>query len=79
MKFALNCEKIRLFTLEGSRTNTNIPKDDFQDYDFSYFVTDFPERESLLLQRWDDSEVETGVSLDTLMFQLFCSLNERIL
>lgn len=40
MKFALNCEKIRLFTLEGSRTNTNIPKDDFQDYDFSYFVTD---------------------------------------
>lgn len=35
MKFALNCEKIRLFTLEGSRTNTNIPKDDFQDYDFS--------------------------------------------
>src|SRR4051812_49271395 len=40
MKFALNCEKIRLFTLEGSRTNTNIPKDEFQDYDFSYFVTD---------------------------------------
>lgn len=40
MNFALNCEKIRLFTLEGSRTNRNIPKDDFQDYDFSYFVTD---------------------------------------
>ena len=44
-----------------------------------WFFTDFPERESPLLQRWDDSEVETGVSLDTLMFQLFCSLNERIL
>lgn len=40
MNFALNCEKIRLFTLEGSLTNKNIPKDEFQDYDFSYFVTD---------------------------------------
>ncbi|MBW8351574.1 aminoglycoside 6-adenylyltransferase [Bacillus sp. IITD106] len=40
MNFALHCEKIRLFTLEGSLTNKNIPKDEFQDYDFSYFVTD---------------------------------------
>lgn len=40
MNFALECEKIRLFTLEGSLTNKNIPKDEFQDYDFSYFVTD---------------------------------------
>jgi aminoglycoside 6-adenylyltransferase len=40
MNFALNCEKIRIFTLEGSLTNKNIPKDEFQDYDFSYFVTD---------------------------------------
>ena len=40
MNFALDCEKIRLFTLEGSLTNANIPKDEFQDYDFSYFVTD---------------------------------------
>jgi len=40
MNFALTCEKIRLFTLEGSLTNTNIPKDEFQDYDFTYFVTD---------------------------------------
>jgi aminoglycoside 6-adenylyltransferase len=40
MDFARNCEKIRLFTLEGSLTNTNIPKDEFQDYDFTYFVTD---------------------------------------
>ncbi|MCR2822280.1 aminoglycoside 6-adenylyltransferase [Lederbergia panacisoli] len=40
MNFAFECEKIRLFTLEGSLTNKNIPKDEFQDYDFSYFVTD---------------------------------------
>ncbi|KAB8127031.1 aminoglycoside 6-adenylyltransferase [Gracilibacillus oryzae] len=40
MNFARNCEKVRIFTLEGSLTNPNIPKDEFQDYDFSYFVTD---------------------------------------
>ena len=40
MNFAINCEKIRIFTLEGSLTNSNIPEDEFQDYDFSYFVTD---------------------------------------
>ncbi|MCJ8008640.1 aminoglycoside 6-adenylyltransferase [Lederbergia wuyishanensis] len=40
MKFAQQNEKVRLFTLEGSLTNSNIPKDEYQDYDFSYFVTD---------------------------------------
>ena len=29
-----------MLTLEGSRTNVNIPEDEFQDFDFSYFVTD---------------------------------------
>ena len=38
--FAGNDERIRLITLEGSRTNKNIPRDSFQDYDVSYFVTD---------------------------------------
>lgn len=33
-------ERIRIMTLEGSRTNVNIPKDDFQDYDITYFVSD---------------------------------------
>lgn len=33
-------ERIRLVTLEGSRTNVNIPRDRYQDYDVSYFVTD---------------------------------------
>lgn len=38
--FARNDQRIRLATLEGSRTNRNIPPDTFQDYDVSYFVTD---------------------------------------
>ncbi|WP_341301372.1 aminoglycoside 6-adenylyltransferase [Lysinibacillus sp. FSL H8-0500] len=36
----MNDDRIRLAVLEGSRTNTNIPKDNFQDYDISFFVTD---------------------------------------
>ncbi|MFE6796657.1 aminoglycoside 6-adenylyltransferase [Paenibacillus chitinolyticus] len=38
--FARNDDRIRLVTLEGSRTNKNIPPDTYQDYDISYFVTD---------------------------------------
>lgn len=38
--FAVKDDRIRLVTLEGSRTNKNIPPDQFQDYDVSYFVTD---------------------------------------
>ncbi|MBU5441091.1 aminoglycoside 6-adenylyltransferase [Paenibacillus sp. MSJ-34] len=38
--FAIKDDRIRLATLEGSRTNRNIPRDSFQDYDISYFVTD---------------------------------------
>jgi aminoglycoside 6-adenylyltransferase len=30
--------RIRIAALEGSRTNVNIPKDKFQDYDITYFV-----------------------------------------
>ncbi|QQK76177.1 aminoglycoside 6-adenylyltransferase [Salicibibacter cibarius] len=36
----MNDDGVRLSVLEGSRTNKNIPKDDFQDYDLSFFVTD---------------------------------------
>lgn len=38
--FARKDNRIRLVTLEGSRTNKNIPADPFQDYDISYFVTE---------------------------------------
>ena len=40
LNFAKSDERIRMVTLEGSRTNVNIPADDFQDYDITYFVTD---------------------------------------
>ena len=40
LNFAKNDERIRAVGMEGSRININIPKDDFQDYDISYFVTD---------------------------------------
>ncbi|QNL51087.1 aminoglycoside 6-adenylyltransferase [Olivibacter sp. SDN3] len=39
-KIVLENEDIRLSVLEGSRTNSNIPEDNFQDYDLSFFVTD---------------------------------------
>ncbi|MBO9608509.1 MAG: aminoglycoside 6-adenylyltransferase [Paenibacillaceae bacterium] len=38
--FAREDERIRLVTLEGSRTNANIVPDSFQDFDIAYFVTD---------------------------------------
>lgn len=40
MEFARKDPRIRLATLEGSRTNKNIPPDEFRDFDISYFVTD---------------------------------------
>ncbi|MCR8630529.1 aminoglycoside 6-adenylyltransferase [Paenibacillus radicis (ex Xue et al. 2023)] len=38
--FAMSDNRIRLATLEGSRTNKNIIPDTYQDFDISYFVTD---------------------------------------
>ncbi|MEK5641695.1 aminoglycoside adenylyltransferase [Paenibacillus rhizosphaerae] len=40
LDYAKHDDRVRLVTLEGSRTNTNIPSDAFQDYDISYFVTE---------------------------------------
>ena len=66
--FAEKEERIRVVTLEGSRTNKNIPPDDFQDFDITFFVTDmqgftyddkwldvFGER--LMLQKPEDMEL----------------------
>lgn len=66
--FAKNDSRIRLATLEGSRTNKNIPRDSFQDFDISYFVTDmnsFKENdqwlnffgERLIMQKPEDMEL----------------------
>lgn len=40
LDYAKHDDRIRVVTLEGSRTNKNIPSDAFQDYDISYFVTE---------------------------------------
>lgn len=37
LNFAKTDKRIRMVTLEGSRTNTNIPPDDFQDFDITFF------------------------------------------
>lgn len=40
LDFAEKDERVRIVGMEGSRTNTNIPKDTFQDFDITYFVED---------------------------------------
>ena len=77
LNFAKADERIRMVTLEGSRTNINISPDDFQDFDVTFFVTDmhsftnddkwldvFGER--LILQKPEDMElfpaIEKGFS-----------------
>lgn len=68
LNFAMGDERIRVVTLEGSRTNINIAPDDFQDYDITFFVTDMEsftandERlavfgERLILQKPEDMEL----------------------
>lgn len=39
LSFAREDERIRVVTLEGSRTNRNVPRDEFQDYDVTFLVT----------------------------------------
>lgn len=77
LNFANMDERIRVVTLEGSRTNINIPPDDFQDYDITFFVTDMQSfinnndwldvfGERIILQKPEDMElfpaVEKGFS-----------------
>ncbi|NMA84895.1 MAG: aminoglycoside 6-adenylyltransferase [Epulopiscium sp.] len=40
LSFAKKDERIRIVGMEGSRTNINVPKDKFQDYDITYVVND---------------------------------------
>lgn len=40
LNIARNDERIRAVYMNGSRTNPNVPKDIFQDYDLVYVVTD---------------------------------------
>lgn len=68
LNFAEADERIRMVTLEGSRTNINIPPDEFQDFDITFFVTDMDSftdgdkwlevfGERLILQKPEDMEL----------------------
>lgn len=66
--YARQDERVRMVTLEGSRTNPSIKPDLFQDYDISYFVTEMDTYKSsdgwldvfgprLILQKPEDMEL----------------------
>ena len=68
LSFAKADERIRVVTLEGSRTNINILADEFQDFDITFFVTDrqsFTDNddwlnvfgEKLIMQKPEDMEL----------------------
>jgi len=40
LSFAKKDERVRAVVMRGSRVNINVPKDEFQDYDIAYIVTD---------------------------------------
>lgn len=40
LNYAINDERVRAVGMNGSRTNPNVPKDRFQDYDIVFLVTD---------------------------------------
>jgi aminoglycoside 6-adenylyltransferase len=40
LRVAKEDERIRAVLLAGSRANPGVPKDNYQDYDIAYFVTD---------------------------------------
>lgn len=56
LNFAFQDERIRIVTLEGSRTNVNIPKDNLQDYDITFFaqiaITSWTPRGKNLAHGW---------------------------
>jgi aminoglycoside 6-adenylyltransferase len=43
LDFAKSDKRVRIVGMEGSRANVNIPKDEFQDFDITYFVNDISE------------------------------------
>ncbi len=75
LSVAKNDERIRAVYMNGSRTNTNVPKDIFQDYDIVYVVTEtksFIEDknwisifgELLILQEPDKNDMAFDIQMD---------------
>lgn len=62
LNFAKADDRIRVVTLEGSRTNINIIPDDFQDYDITFFVTD--------MQSFINSYVVKGLCRKEILFAI---------
>ena len=52
MNFAKTDKRIGMVTLEGSRTNTNIPPDDFQDFDITFSITDMDSLQVMTMARY---------------------------
>lgn len=83
LSFAKADERIRMVTLEGSRTNINIPPDDFQDFDITFFVTDMQSftaddewlnvfGERLIMQKPEDMELFPAEEKGFSYLMLFC-------
>ncbi len=63
LSIAKQDDRIRIVTIEGSHANINIAKDEFQDYDITYFVKDmefFPPEEKgyEIVVDWSPSRIE---------------------
>ncbi len=54
LRFAVSRESIRAVVLNGSRVNSNAPKDDFRDYDVIFFVKDLQRTDFKQNRKWID-------------------------
>ena len=93
LSFAKFDSRIRLVGMEGSRVNSNIPSDQFQDFDVTYFVTDIssftvsdewlaPFGPYLIMQKPEDMELfppeEAGYSY-LILFEDFAKMDLTLL
>lgn len=83
LNFAKADERVRMVTLEGSRTNIHIMPDDFQDYDITFFVSDMQSfitddewlnifGERLIMQKPEDMELFPAEEKGYSYLMLFC-------
>lgn len=59
LKVAKEDDRVRAVGMNGSRTNPNVPKDPFRDYDIAYLVTDM---QSFWMIRIGSMSLESGSS-----------------
>lgn len=93
LDFAAKCPHIRIVGMEGSRTNKNVPKDEFQDFDITYFVDDighFTQNDGwlsyfgtiIMMQKPEDMELfppeQPGYSY-LILFDDYCKLDLTLL